>query len=469
MDTNSPHKHTLSVRYNILKLTKNKYFSFKGAQPATRYEMASVVARALAKVDAEKASKQDLEMLKKLVMEFKDELDALGVKVDKIDKRVAVMEDRLGGWKLTGEFRFDAKFVGNADNDVNNYLGTAAKDTKTFDLSRARFHFTKFIDENTMFYGRLNGEGATWNRFYIDTKLPYDINFRVGKFNFDWEDDLGFYNGNENDGTFTDFDTYGFQFQKQFGILKATAVIGRETALGDNAYQFKAEKGTHMLYALRLHADFNEKFRAGAMGYWLNEDDQPNAAKEIGDVNTYGLYAGFDFTPAVTLQGLYYFQNFDSKNLVAGVTEDSPKSWKAQLNIKQDLFKFTGLWVEYAQEDNTFVGRNQFAEGSGAYDWDGNSFLLQNRGFNDGTTKIWFVRADQKWNDKWSSFLRYVNADLDTANADDTKAWTVGVAYQYTPAINFQLAYDNIDFGNGTANTISGKENLVRFRTYVSF
>ncbi len=29
-------------------------------------------------------------MPKKLVMEFKDELDALGVKVDKLDKRVAV-------------------------------------------------------------------------------------------------------------------------------------------------------------------------------------------------------------------------------------------------------------------------------------------------------------------------------------------------------------------------------------------
>ena len=84
--------------------------AFKGAQPATRYEVASVVARALAKIDAEKASKQDLEMLKKLVMEFKDELDALGVKVDKLDKRVAVLEDRLGGWKLRGSFQFDANF-----------------------------------------------------------------------------------------------------------------------------------------------------------------------------------------------------------------------------------------------------------------------------------------------------------------------------------------------------------------------
>ncbi len=451
-------------------------FSFKGAQPATRYEVASVVARALAKVDAEKASKQDLEMLKKLVMEFKDELDALGVKVDKIDKRVAVLEDNLGGWKLNGEFRFDAKFAGNYDGDENNYLGAATKDTKKFALSRARLWVRKQIDENTSFTTRIDRDGAgdalVFSRFYVDTKLPYDINFRVGKFNFDWESDLGFYHGSENDGTFTDFDTYGFQFQKQFGILKTTAIVGRETALGGNSNTgFEATAGTHMLYALNLHADFNEKFRAGAMAYWLNEDDQASADLEVGNLNTYSVYAGFDFTPAVTLQGIYYWQNYDGNKefKAAKLTNDSPKSWKAQLNIKQDLLKFTGLWIEYAQEDNTFLSRNQMAEGKGAYDWDGNSFLLQNRVANDGTMKLWFVRADQKWNDKWSSFLRYVNADLDAAGVDDTKAWTVGVAYQYTPAINFQLAYDNIDYGSGNKDGLNGKENLVRFRTYVSF
>ena len=83
--------------------------------------MASVVARALVTVDAEKASKQDLELLKKLVMEFKDELDALGVKVDSLDKRVAVLEDRLGGWKVNGQFWFDARFASNADNNQNSY------------------------------------------------------------------------------------------------------------------------------------------------------------------------------------------------------------------------------------------------------------------------------------------------------------------------------------------------------------
>jgi len=55
--------------------------TYKGKQPTTRYEMASALARALAVVDMTKASKQDVEMLKKLVVEFKDELEALGVTV----------------------------------------------------------------------------------------------------------------------------------------------------------------------------------------------------------------------------------------------------------------------------------------------------------------------------------------------------------------------------------------------------
>ncbi|MDO9508684.1 MAG: S-layer homology domain-containing protein, partial [Thermovirgaceae bacterium] len=81
--------------------------AFKGEWKATRYEMASVVARALAYVDMNKASKQDLELLKKLVVEFKDELDALGVKVDELDSRVALLEDGVGGWKIYGQMRFD--------------------------------------------------------------------------------------------------------------------------------------------------------------------------------------------------------------------------------------------------------------------------------------------------------------------------------------------------------------------------
>lgn len=76
--------------------------------------------RAVSKIDMEKASKQDVELLKKLIVEFKDELDALGVKVDKIDARLAVMEKDLGGFSMSGEFRMDARF-GNSNYEKGWY------------------------------------------------------------------------------------------------------------------------------------------------------------------------------------------------------------------------------------------------------------------------------------------------------------------------------------------------------------
>jgi len=444
--------------------------AFKGAQPATRYEVASMVARALAKVDMEKASKQDLEMLKKLVMEFKDELDALGVKVDKLDKRVAVLEDRIGGWKITGEFRHDWKFA-----DVD---GGAYGDDKQSNMNRARLHFYKFIDENTTFYGRLNSMDATWARYQITTKLPYDIEFRAGRFNFDWEGDMNYYNPDDinNDATFGDFDTTGFQFKKTWGMFTATAVIGRDTNVEDNLEDtidtytpgnIVDADNSYMTYALKLHADFNEKFRGGLMGYWLHGDrdiEVLGMPMDAPNLYTYGVYAGFDFTPSVTLQGIYYWQNID-----VDIDNDNPKSWKAQLLVKQDLLKFTSLWIEYAQEDNMFIGNNLLGY---TYNWIGANPTTEGKiagmmANPSGTTKIFFVRADQKWNDKWSTFLRYANFDFDVPTYDDTQNWSVGASYQYTPAINFRLAYDYVDYGDNSF--FGGDDHVVSFRTTVNF
>ncbi len=71
--------------------------AFKGDRPLTRYEMAVIVARVIAKVEATgagTASKADLDKLQKLIDALKDELDALGVRVTNLEDAVASLDRR---------------------------------------------------------------------------------------------------------------------------------------------------------------------------------------------------------------------------------------------------------------------------------------------------------------------------------------------------------------------------------------
>ncbi|HIR18360.1 MAG TPA: S-layer homology domain-containing protein [Candidatus Caccocola faecigallinarum] len=492
--------------------TKISKIAFKGAQPATRYEMASVVARALVTVDAEKASKQDLELLKKLVMEFKDELDALGVKVDSLDKRVAVLEEGLGGWQLHGTFRFDARF---ADSDTDTYAYNRYGERNQFDKEQFRLFLTKQLSENTYFYAqyRTGGDSAggpdgmgdlqhmRWSHLFINTVLPWDMNLRIGRFSVDFESDYGLYI--DNDAMFGDFRVDGFQLSKQWNTFKATAIVGRNNNWGtgatledmssvyDKNWQKSSVDGTAMTYVLDLNWQPSEAFMLGATGYWIEDDSDFNAEVQDGKGNiidyqgrgddasiaNYGIYAKYDFTPAIGLKGVYYFQDlgddvvtYGGREIAANNGDDSPTAWKAILDIDQDLLKFTSLWVEYSQQDNSFLAlEDRYSIGGGCDDYVGKNMAYADL---NGTSEWWFVKATQKWNDKWSSFVRFVNVDFDTNGLDDSTEWGVGIGYQYTPALYFELAYAQVDHGDNSAaiqNAMNDTESVIRFRTTVNF
>ncbi len=479
--------------------------SFKGAQPSTRYEMASIVARALAKVDMEKANKQDVELLKKLVLEFKDELDALGVKVDKVDSRLAVMEKDLGGWSLAGELRFDAKFS-DSNAEHNWYSDDAALTGKNeFDLNRYRFWIRKRIDENTSFTARLgsgntnNGsEEMVWEHYYITTKLPYDITLDAGRYNFDWESDLGFYN--DNDAWVGDITANLFHLTKSWGLADLQLVVGRNGDDGSMYYSYD-ESGMpaaleQTMIAGRADFNFNEKFRAGLLGYYFMTDENPEVTyngtpfEADSDYGTYGAYFGYKPAPSIELKGLYYYQTQDdgiAQYMSGGVSnyDDTASAWKAIVDVKQDALKFTGLWLEYGQIDNNFLGnsklisdRSPFANssvGANPYAW-GGAEILRNQPNNMNTTKIMLAYLPQQWNDKWRTYLRYVQADFDTSGLDDATGWTIGVAYRLNPSVEFELSYDAIDYGDGMVHSgvqdtdyRNGDDSIVRFRTYVTF
>ena len=150
--------------------------TFKGDKTMTRYEMAQIVAKALAKgaIGADD----------KLVSEFADELDNLGV-------RVARLEKNADNVKITGNVRFhnrhasggrvkeahDAGLVDNSDNKI-----------------RSRLFFTGEVNDNWHYVGMLqnvqslegtneSGDSDTeFQRAYLTGNIGV-VNLTAGRFN----------------------------------------------------------------------------------------------------------------------------------------------------------------------------------------------------------------------------------------------------------------------------------------------
>ena len=242
--------------------------TYKGKQPTTRYEMASALARMLAVVDMTKASKQDIENIRRLVLEFDEELEALGVRVDELDERVRMVEDRLGGWHIHGSLALDVKnqsAKNAADRDGDGSIG----------FDEARIFFEKrweggdatswlstkndstvhgagaSIPDNGkneyIFVARLRDEGGQkgedsdirFDRFYVTMPFFFDSALTVGRQNWDVEGDYkislpetGSWTGGS---VLTDRLWQGFGLEKNFGLGSLKAYFSHPT-LGGNAF-----------------------------------------------------------------------------------------------------------------------------------------------------------------------------------------------------------------------------------------
>jgi len=435
--------------------------TYKGNQPTTRYEMASALARALAVVDMTKASKQDVEMLKKLVVEFKDELDALGVKVDKLDSRVALIESRLGGWGIGGQIRYDMYFTGEnggASAYSSGSVMSGGDSSSSFTFNRARIWFTRVVNDDVSIYARLRNtgnsnagmgnNGVMWQYFWADVKLGWDVTMRMGKMGLDWEADAKLYHGSENDGiVLADTTINGVRFTRPFGMGDFTLFAGMDDGDGVGTTDVKA-------YGARLNFNFNEQFRLAGNYYKRDAENEALTA----DAQWYWADMTFAFNPNISFKGMYVWQDRETATAIG----DDANAFKAILDVKQDALKFTGLWLEYAQFDAGFVQKEAYNQG--LYNRGENGGLLGNGWYNADTT-VMFIRADQKWNDKWGSFLRYVNKDSDI-DAYDLTNYSVGVSYRYNPAVTFELMYDKVDYDDLNA---LADDHAIRLRTVVNF
>ncbi|HHZ04406.1 S-layer homology domain-containing protein [Acetomicrobium hydrogeniformans] len=436
--------------------------TYRGNQPMTRYEMSMLVARALATVDMDKASKEDVEMLKKLVVEFKDELDALGVRVDALDERVAVLEENLGGWKFWGELRLDAKWT-----DEENGAYGVGNDTD-FDLNRFRLWMSRQIDDKTtvtMLLGRSGSSGVNWDRYYATIQLPWDSSLMLGKWLYDWEGEAGLYNDDE-DAWFTDTVWTGFYWRKNLAKGDITLFAARNDNDENAAY---TELGD--MYGARFNFQLNDKFRIALSGLYFDYDHD-YGTYWYHDYGTYWADFGITFTPGFQFKGAYYMQDHDGPN--KATFDDSPNAYKAIIDVSQDTLKFTSLWIEYANFDPNFH--------TALSPWDNFGAELTPGLTMPAISNVWetdalFVKLQQKWSDKWATYQRYGQFEHDpeayaglTGSFDITN-WTFGVQYWYTPTVLFELAYDDVDYDEGWTDVDPDlkDDSLVRLRTWIFF
>ena len=174
--------------------------TFKGDKTMTRYEMAQIVAKALAKgaIGADD----------KLVSEFADELDNLGVRVAKLEKNAD-----------------NVKITGNIRTHYAHTTGDFGK--KSVTKTRSRLFFTGEVNDNWHYVGMLQNE-QQWNNKGDNDSGDNDTDFQrayltgnIGVVNMN----LGRYNGTYAEGNVYDNRVDAVNANTKFGATDRKSVV----------------------------------------------------------------------------------------------------------------------------------------------------------------------------------------------------------------------------------------------------
>ena len=305
--------------------------TYKGQNTMTRYEMAQIVARAMAKTDLEKADKA---LVDKLAAEFAEELDNLGV-------RVADLEKKSDNVKFGGELRY--RYY---DIDRDSKAGDETHNKVLFRLEPKAY---------------IGNSGWTAN-----ARLDYEMNLSSDENDNNVEVDRAYVEGPLFGATVTAgrtpvFTAQGLLFDDRisggtvaFGSdeFKTTLAAGRynrdhddaDTTLGENVRDITAEYyGVQFDYTPNDNLALNAGYTALTgidVNYFNNLDGMARPA--YGDDNTANIwYVGgkYAFDKNVAFVG-EYAQNTDA--------DDEDQAWTAELQYKGANPADAGSWGMYA-------------------------------------------------------------------------------------------------------------------------
>ena len=320
--------------------------TFQGNKNITRYEMAQMVAKAMAKTDVSAADKA---LIDKLAAEFSDELNNLGVRVSNLEKHSDMV-------KWNGKLRYTYSSKRVEDEAKDDSKDKTNKDELLFRLEptaevndhwnvKARVDATTYMDSDS---GKNDSDEVKLKRAYAEGNYK-NFSTQLGKF--------GLYTPEE--GLVFDDEMSGAKVT--FGKdLKASLYAGR-IDLSDSATAKNMTGGsahyddTANIQGITLQYDnpAASKLSGGAAYYHLNSDSfkgstdnkinsgvaYAKGANDEDTANIWSLNAAYNFDGISKLSAAYA-NNTSADNL--------NHSWQALYNYKGAQAENKGTWGAYA-------------------------------------------------------------------------------------------------------------------------
>jgi len=300
--------------------------SFQGNKTMTRYEMAQIVAKAIARED--KANAENKALIDKLAKEFSYELQNLGV-------RVKALEDKVGPLKIDGWFKYRYE---NAEtyNTVFFEKKNLSAPTKVRNRNEIWVNIANQFDGTTRFEGSLQNELASDN---INSDGIGDSSIIVKKAF------MAYQAGQVELSLGRFFPTIGK------GTLMSTPLMdGGHVAFNSSTVSFN-------LYAVHMSGqDINYKF--GDIQYNFSKEFNLSLAYSADKEKTYydSTAVGFEYkaAPDIALTGEYGVNRAENAKDSSG---DNTYAWFAKMQYKgANPFEpgSTGVWVQYEKAGKGF-------------------------------------------------------------------------------------------------------------------
>ena len=310
--------------------------TFRGQQNITRYEMAQMIAKAMARTDV---SASDKALIDKLAAEFSDELNNLGVRVSNLERNADNVK-----WNGQARYRYWSQRYENEKG---------SKDKKNTDQMNFRLEPSAEVNQNWHVNARIDA--------FMDPSKDTDATVKLARV---WaQGDYKNFQVKLGKLPFFSTETAGMLFDDQFSgaqvtfgkNLKATLEAGRWNLnsankqsnlnhatgqMGDNAanYQGIALNGTAgKLYGGAAYRHFNSNVFKQTTGFEKNTDE----------ANIWSVGAGYTFDKNWNLYGAY------AKNEKA---ESDATAHNIQLNYKGAQKANKGSWGAYTAY--RYMGQN---------------------------------------------------------------------------------------------------------------